>query len=300
MNTATNRSTPPSDVSDDASDTASDTAADAEQAVKNNPAVERVTRYGWIAKGIVYLLMGATAISIARQESPDDQASPSGSIGRIAEQPGGRLLLVVLAAGLALYCVWRLIDLVLVDGDDLGGWVDRAGALASAVAAAGLASIAVAAAVRGGSGDDGSMVESASRSLMETGWGRWLLAAVGVAVVGLGVYFVVRRGLMRSFTDDVRVPDSFGHGDTIDRVVLAAGIAGWVGRGIVTILVGYFVTKGAIEFDPDDARGYDGALREAASSTTGAVLVAVAAVGLIAYGSFCLLSHDRRSAGDGS
>jgi hypothetical protein len=65
---------------------------------------------------------------------------------------------------------------------------------------------------------------------------------------------------------------------------------GWFGRGVVTVLVGFFVTKAAIEADTDDARGFDRALREVATSDLGTLAVATAAAGLVVYGVFCFVS----------
>lgn len=70
---------------------------------------------------------------------------------------------------------------------------------------------------------------------------------------------------------------------------------GWIGRGIVTVLVGFFIVRAAVRFDPDDARGFDRSLRQVVGTGTGSALVLVCAVGLIAYGIFCLMSHRFRT-----
>ena len=81
-------------------------ADNVDAAVRERPVIETITQLGWIAKGLVYLLMGATATSIARQRPTDDQASPKGALGQVLDQPGGRVLLGVLAVGLVLYTAW--------------------------------------------------------------------------------------------------------------------------------------------------------------------------------------------------
>ena len=60
------------------------------------------------------------------------------------------------------------------------------------------------------------------------------------------------------------------------------------------MLVGFFVTRAAWRFDPSDARGFDRALRAAANTSLGAVLVWLAALGLVLYGAFCVLGASRR------
>jgi hypothetical protein len=164
-----------------------------------------------------------------------------------------------------------------------------------------LAFTSFAAVVRGGDNGDDNTIENLSSSMLSSTTGRWLLGVAGVVTIGVGLYFVIEKGIRRSFVDDLsQVSDRPDRGDGVSRVLVVSGVAGWVGRGIVTILVGFFVARAAYRFDPDEARGFDRALRHVATSSTGTLLVWVAAVGLIAYGSFCLLSHRRRNLEDNS
>jgi Domain of Unknown Function (DUF1206) len=59
-------------------------------------------------------------------------------------------------------------------------------------------------------------------------------------------------------------------------------------------LVGWLLIRAAVRFRPDDAKGFDGALREVTGSTPGAVLVGFAAVALVLYGLFCVVSAPRQ------
>lgn len=277
-----------------------DSVADGvDQAVRERPAIETATQLGWIAKGLVYFLMGATAVSIARQQPTDDDASPKGALGQVLEQPGGRILLAVLAVGLVLYCAWRVLSVAVIRDHDVTAWMDRIGYSFSALFYAVLAFVAGRTALRGSDPGRDNTVERLSRSLMDTGWGRVLVGLAGVVVIVVGVFFIVRKGLMRSFVDDLKgVGD--GGGDAVGTTLLVSGIAGWIGRGVVTALVGFFVLRAAIQFDPSDARGFDGALRRVATSSTGAIFVWFCAAGLVLYGAFCLLSHRRRRLEDNS
>lgn len=270
-----------------------------DQAVRERPAIETATQLGWIAKGLVYFLMGATAVSIARQQPTDDDASPKGALGQVLEQPGGRILLGVLAIGLVLYCAWRILSVAVIRGHELTDWLDRIGYSFSALFYAVLAFVAGRTALRGSDPGRDNTVERLSRSLMDAGWGRVLVGLAGVVVIAVGLFFIVRKGLMRSFTDDLRGVRDDG-GDAIGTTLLVSGVAGWIGRGVVTTLVGFFVLRAAIQFDPNDARGFDGALRSVATSSTGSIFVWFCAVGLVLYGAFCLLSHRRRHLEDNS
>ena len=269
-------------------------ADNVDDAVVENPVLEQLTRLGWIAKGIVYLLMGGTAISIAQQKPATGEASPKGALDQVIDQPGGRLLLGVLAIGLVLYVLWRVLSIAVIRSNDLAAWADRIGYAFSAGFYVVLAWAAARSALMGVDPDRDNTVERLSRSLMDSTVGRGTVMVAGVLTFLVGAFFVVHKGIQRSFTDDLRGVGGRHDDEAVDHVLVAAGVIGWIGRGVVTMLVGFFVTRAAWRFDPDDARGFDGALRQVATSSTGTVLVWITAIGLVVYGGFCLLSHRRR------
>ena len=60
-------------------------------------------------------------------------------------------------------------------------------------------------------------------------------------------------------------------------------------------LVGVFLMKAAVEYDPSEAEGLDGALARLADQPYGQVLLGLAAAGLLAYAAYCLADaryHD--------
>jgi hypothetical protein len=271
-------------------------AGDAVSNAADNPTVERLTRLGWIAKGAVYTLMGGAAISIAQSgsQSDDDQASPKGALDTIVDQPFGRIIVGVLAVGLVLYSLWRILSVAVIRTHSGEAWLDRIGYSFSAVFYGVLAFVAARAAINGANPERDNTVERWSSRAMEWEFGRWLVGAAGVITLAVGIFFIVKKGIMRSFCDDLTGIDGDRRDDTVERILVASGVVGWIGRGIVTVLVGFFVTRAAWRFDPDEASGFDAALRRVADSGTGTVLVWIAGVGLVAYGAFCLLSHRRR------
>lgn len=280
------------------SDDAAGPADEAERFVdRHERSIEVFTRVGWLAKGAVYVLFGLTAVAIARQAEQDDEASPQGALGQVMEAPAGRALMALMAVGLLLYSLWRAASVVAVDGDDLHALAERVGYGFSSVFYLLLGYTAARSAWIGQESDGSNTVESVSTTLLENTVGRWVLGAVGLVTIAVGLYFTVSKGVMRGFADDVRGVTEQGGADGSDTVMWVCGIAGWCGRGLVTILVGYFIVRSAVTFDASEARGFDRALREAASTTIGSLLVWMSAIGLIAYGVFCLMSHRRRSLG---
>ena len=64
-----------------------------------------------------------------------------------------------------------------------------------------------------------------------------------------------------------------GVGPVGQDTIVGLGRVGWVGRGLMMAVVGWFVLQAAITFDPDEAKGIDGALREVTGSSLGSLLV---------------------------
>ncbi len=259
--------------------------------------LEQVGRAGWVAKGVVYGLMGVIALSVALGDSGQSgEASRSGALGKIAEQSWGGVLLVTTAVGLWLYAAWRLTTALLPGDDDVETWAHRVAYFFSAMLYGFLGWTALSFVLSGrgngqgqGSGDQ-SLLSKVSRTLLESTGGQWLLGVVGAGIVaGAGYFFY--KAVDKKFLERIDLDDASSGERT---VIEHTGMVGWIGRAITVALIGIFVVQAAWTADPSEARGLDAALRETADTTWGAILVAVAAVGLIAYGAFAVVSARHR------
>lgn len=267
---------------------------------REHPSLVALARAGWIAKGVVYGLVGVLAVPIAmngldrsQAASTDEEASQLGAIGEIADTSWGTLALWLVAIGLLLYAVWRAVSIALPASNSAKTWATRAGYLVSVIVYSSLAWTAISFARHtsssAGQESEDARVERFTRDLLDMTGGRWIVGLVGLVVIGVGAFFI-HRGVTASFTDEL---DGGGVGPFSHQTIVHLGQAGWVGRGVMMLLVGWFVFQAARQFDPSDAHGIDGALRDATDSTFGAVLVAVVAAGLLLYGAFCIISAPR-------
>lgn len=290
-----------SQLSDTAMSTDDDVGSDRlEQFLHRHPQFVQVARVGWAAKGVVYLLTGLLAFTVAvnpfgeEGTASDSQADPSGAVATIAEQPFGEVLLWVLAVGLFLYAAWRLLTVILPADLDAHAVLRRIGYTVSAATYVVLGLAAVSLASRPGSGGSGSSQDSrvteVTKSVMEWTGGRWLVGIAGVVVVGIGGYFAW-KGISGSFEKQL---ERRGVGPFSWRTIRNAGRVGWVGRAVMMALIGVFVTRAAIQFDPNEAQGLDDSLRRVADDTFGMVLVLIVAAGLTLYGAFCIVSTPVR------
>ena len=91
--------------------------------------IEWAARVGYGARGFVYLSAGALTL-LAATDRIGDAVGTSGAAGWLAEQPFGKVWLVLLGLGLWAFVGWRVLQAVFDadhEGTDLKGWATRAG-----------------------------------------------------------------------------------------------------------------------------------------------------------------------------
>lgn len=250
-----------------------------------------VGRAGWVAKGIVYSLIGVLFIRIALGSSDSEEANQAGAIESIAEQPLGRALLIAVGLGLLLYAIWRLFTVVL-PGDWTGrALLDRLGYLVSTVVYVSLLITIFGTVRRSSSSSDereDRMIEALVKEVLAARAGRTMVIAAGLVVVVIGIVFI-RKGWTRGFRDQISGDDGV-EGTLINRL----GTVGWIARGISMGIIGIFLIRAAWIFDPDEAAGLDDSMRQLASNSVGAALTVAVGVGFIAYGLFAGISSRHR------
>jgi hypothetical protein len=111
-----------------------------EDLARRHPALLTVARLGWVAKGVVYALLGVLVVPIAvegltteRSGNGGREASQVGAVTEIAETSFGAVALWIIAGGLGLYIFWRLVSILLPAENTAKAWATRAGYLVSAV-----------------------------------------------------------------------------------------------------------------------------------------------------------------------
>ena len=255
--------------------------AGGEQLVRSD-GFEWLARAGFASRGIVYVIIGILAIKLAFGSS-HTSANQQGALRTIAAQPFGNVLLILIAIGLGGYALWRLARALLghgPEGTDSG--VDRVAALASGIVYAGLCAIAVAILLGAGGGSGGAQKPTAG----VFGWpaGAWLVGIAGVVLIGVGIYQGY-RGLSSDFLDDSKTEQM---SPRIRRWITWIGTVGHVARMVVFSLVGIFLIRAAVDFNPNKAVGLDGALAKVDHASYGPFLLGLVAAGLIAFGIYSL------------
>jgi hypothetical protein len=248
--------------------------------------VDRLARFGLVAKAFSYGLVAVLALGLAAGAG-GKAADREGALETVAGESWGTVVLAGLVLGFAAYAVWRLLQ-GLFDREDDGpvGLAKRAGYLGRAAIYAGL-TFAVARLLAGHE-DSTSQTQDAreaARTVLDWPAGRWLVALAGLCLAGAGLYNGY-RAVTQNFEERWRT----GRMSEAERRWGARiGTVGLLSRLVVFGLIGGFLVKAAVEYDPRDALGLDGALRTVADQPYGRWLLGLVALGLLAYGLYCLV-----------
>jgi Domain of Unknown Function (DUF1206) len=254
-------------------------------------------RAGLIAKGFSYGLVGALAAALAFGAG-GKATSRQGALATVADEPGGAVLLGVLALGFTAYAIWRFVQAFAEreEEDDAAAeakkWGKRAGYVGRGFIYAALAVTTTSLLTSSGRGSESQneQARETTATILEWPGGRWLVGLAGAAIIGAGAWNIY-RALTRKFEDHWRTGEMSESERTWGS---RAGAAGHLARGIVFGLIGIFIAKAALEYDPSDAIGLDGALQKLLDTTHGPYLLGVTAVGLICYGLYCLVDARYR------
>lgn len=246
--------------------------------------MEALTRIGFGARGIMYFLIGYLALRTGRTGDGSDALS-------YLDSGTGKFLLALMALGFLAYAVWRLSE-ALIDseghGSDAKGLAVRAGGAVSGLIHLGLSFTAATLAMRqgssGGGGGDGAQQGAASALSFPGGTVMLTLAAAALAVVGF--YQLVKAaqaGFLRHL-DREAASKSW---------VEWVGRAGYAARGIVFLIMGWFLWQAARSSDASEAGDMGAALASLPST-----LQMVVAAGLLLFGIFSLVEAVYRRIND--
>ena len=255
---------------------------------KRSRGVELLARPGLVAKGVSYAIVGGLAIDVA-VGGGGMATSRQGALAAIATTTLGKVLLVLLALGFAAYALWRVAEAFSADGDH--AVLKALGALGRAAIYAGLTFSAIE--ILAGSGGGGSQTAKAHKATAHVlSWpgGTWIVGIAGACVLGAGLYNAY-RGVTKKFA---KRWNANAMGVKARRWGERAGVVGLLARAVVFGLIGVFVIKAAVDYDPKDAIGLDGALQKLANQTYGEWLLGLTAAGLVAYAVFCFAESRYR------
>ncbi|GJD80332.1 membrane protein [Methylobacterium gregans] len=250
--------------------------------------LERLARYGYGARGLVYCVVGALAV-LAALGAGGQTGDSKGALRAVLGGPFGPVVVGAIAVGLLAFAIWRLVEGI-TDADRRGtgpkGLAVRGAHLISAGIYGGLAltaaSLSLGLGLKGGDG-----MQDWSAWLMAKPLGRWLLALIGLGIVAGGFGF-----LGKAVGGDVTERLALSQGQC--RWARPVGRFGYAARGIAFLIIGGFLVVAAWYQRSSEVKGLGEAFRLLRQQQYGWILLAVVAAGHVAFGAFGLIQARYR------
>lgn len=248
---------------------------------------ELSARAGYVARGVVYVSVGAIAFLAAVGLTPE----PKGAVGALeawGDWPAGVALLWLTGLGLYAFAGWRALQAVF-DADRQGlSWKAVGSRAGQAVSGALYAALAVSlfglldAIEDLREADDQAATRAAIEAALDLPHGDWLVDAAGLFVLAAGAGNILRAAFDH-FCRDLDCP----HDARWWAGVLAR--AGYFARGVAFLPAGALLLNAGLHARAEEATGVGGALAAIADQPFGHPILGLLALGLVAFGLFAFV-----------
>ncbi|GAB3232130.1 DUF1206 domain-containing protein [Hymenobacter seoulensis] len=257
-------------------------------AVPSSPSsgIRALARFGFAAKGVVYLLVGILALLAATGQQGGQTADKKQAVQTLQELPGGSVLLGLIAFGLLGYIIWRFTQ-AFMDTESKGsgakGIGRRLGYIGSGLLYASLAWYAAQLAMNGSANSSSNGQQTLTAKVLGWPGGEWIIILVGLIIIGSGIYQIY-RAYSGKFQKHVNASDLPANQQNI---VYRTGQVGYTARGIVMAIIGYFFVQAGRQSSARQVGTTDDAFDLLA--TMGPAVLGIVALGLMAYGVYMLV-----------
>jgi len=258
--------------------------------VAHSNTFEWLARLGLAARGVVYGVIAVLALKLALG-SGGETTDQQGALKEIAQQPFGKVLLVVVALGLFGYSLWRLVRAAIGHGaeGDRDDTKERVGGAFSGIAY-GLLGVTAVQILIGSGSSGGSGQEKATGGVLDWPAGQILVIVAGLILIGVAIDQAI-KGIKKKFLEQSHTERM---SEKVEKTFTAMGVFGHLARAVIFTLMGYFLIKAAIDYDPDKAVGIDGALAKLGDSSFGPIVLGAVALGLLGFGLYSFMDARYR------
>jgi hypothetical protein len=254
--------------------------------------IERLARFGYVSKGLLYATIGGLAAAAAAG-SGGDTTDTRGAMTTVLSAPFGRFLLAAMAIGLLGYAAWRLAQGI-VDpehrGNDAKALALRISFVLRGLVHAGLAYSAIRLATYHApqSGGANAKADHWTARAFHLPGGEWLVWIAALSFAGFGAYQIYRAAADK-LSEQL---DTGAASADVGRWVVVVARFGIAARGLVFVAIGFLFARAAKQHDPSEAGGIAEALRSLEG--LGRWPFAAIALGLVAYGGYQLINARYR------
>lgn len=247
------------------------------------PWISKIARIGLIAKGVVYIILGAlafmAAFEIGGQSNTD--TNKTAVFHSVKDFPGGIFILILLTAGLVCYSIWRWIQTFSATNDMGIKWTKRVRYFISGIVYLTLAGTAIQMIFwqEERSGDENQYWVS---EILRHSFGQWLIGLGAFILAAVGIYQVY-YGLSEKYKKHVQQLNLYSTGSSL---LLRSGKIGYIARGIVWFIIAYFFLLAALHNNSNEAGDTGKVFGFIENSSFGSYLLGALGIGLVAYGFF--------------
>jgi len=254
-----------------------------------------LARFGFVAKGVVYIIIGILA-ALAAFGSGGKTTDSRGAFEEILSHSYGKPMLGAVCIGLIGYAIWRIVQAI-KDTEDKGsgakGLAVRGGYFVIGLIHLSLAYSA--ASLISGSGGGGGSSESQPKEwtafILEQSFGELIVIAIGLGFIGFAASQFY-KAYTTKFREKLKTNQM---SDQTESFATKFGQFGLSARGVVFGIIGIFLILAGLHSNANEVRGLSGALRALLQQSYGQILLGVVAIGLIAYGLYMfVLARYRR------
>jgi hypothetical protein len=256
----------------------------------NSEWLDRAVRVGMVTYGIVHLTIAWLAIQLALGNNSGN-ASRNGALTQLAQQPFGKFVVWVIAFGMVLLVIWKLLE-AFVDSqteDGAKAWLKPAVNIGKAIV---YGTLGISAFHTATGSKSKSSTSSTTAKLMDQPFGRWLVGIVGLAVIGYGIY-LAWSGYQEKFLKHL---DAEGKSGDQGRAYKMFGKIGYIAKGVAIGAIGALFIFAAVDHKAKKSGGLDQALHKVLQQPFGPVLLFAIALGIGYDGLFCFARARHLSA----
>jgi hypothetical protein len=261
----------------------------ASRAADSKP-LEYLARGGFVCYGVIHLLFAWLALQVAFGGS-SNETDQSGALQLVAQQPFGKVLLVVIAVGMIALAIWQAFEAAVGESGP-----QNKRAVAERVLSGcrfvlyGYFAYLTIKTISGANTSQAQSQKSTTSSVMSHSGGRWLIGVAGIVVVGVGIGLAI-NGLTKKFEEHLNTGQMR---PSVRKTVRRLGMAGYTAKGVSYAIVGILLVSAAVTYDPNKATGLDGALKSLTGHGWGVWLLVLIALGIAAFGVYCFFQARYR------
>ncbi|HEY0658677.1 MAG TPA: DUF1206 domain-containing protein [Pyrinomonadaceae bacterium] len=253
-----------------------------------------LARFGFVAKGVVYIIIGILA-ALAAFGNGGKTTDSRGAFEEILSHSYGKPMLGAVCIGLIGYAIWRIVQAI-KDTEDKGsgakGLAVRGGYFVIGLIHLSLA-YSAARLISGSGGSSGGESQSKEWTafILEQSFGELIVIAIGLGFIGFAASQFY-KAYTTKFREKLKTNQM---SDQTESFATKFGQFGLSARGVVFGIIGIFLILAGLRSNAGEVRGLSGALRALLQQSYGQILLGVVAIGLIAYGLYMfVLARYRR------